>query len=192
MLELLESLDRDLFLMINGFNSPIADFFMWHASRKYHWLPFYLLLFYWVFKKYRFDIWKVVIGLAVIIVITDQVSVNIFKENFQRFRPCHNLDLKEIVHLINNKCGGKYGFISSHASNYFGISSFLGMILNKGNSMRNFYWLMLWASFISYSRIYMGVHYPSDVFVGAIFGLMVGLSIYGLVRKFKILKTDHD
>jgi len=186
-MEFLEELDRKLFLLINGFHSPFADFLMWNASRKFHWLPFYLLLLYWVFKRYGLQIWKIALGTATLILVADQFSVNLFKDVFERYRPCHNLELKDTVHLVFNKCGGKYGFISSHASNTFAISSFLGMLLNKGKSMTAFFGMMLWAIFITYSRIYLGVHYPSDVFVGAVFGLSLGLSAYYVFQKFQLL-----
>ena len=89
---------------------------------------------------------------------------------------------------MNNKCGGQYGFISSHAANYFGISSFLGLLLNRVYNKNAFAWMMLWAAFISYSRIYLGVHYPSDVFVGAILGLILGIGLFYIFKRFKILK----
>ena len=121
MLEYLEEIDRFLLLKINGFHFPLADYLMWHASRKYHWLPVYLVILYFTIKRYKFQLWKVALAVAVLILLTDQISVQLFKNVFERYRPCHNLELKEVIHLLRNKCGGQYGFISSHASNYFGI-----------------------------------------------------------------------
>ena len=191
MFEYLEEIDRALLLAINGFHHPIADFFMWHASRKWHWLPVYLILLYFAVKKYKFQLWKIALGVAVLIALTDQISVKLFKEVIERYRPCHNLELKEVIHLLRNKCGGKYGFISSHASNYFGICSFLGMMLNKKGSLKAFYLMLFWAAFISYSRIYMGVHYPSDILAGAALGLILGLSMYRMFKKYRFI-NDVD
>ena len=180
MLEQLEIWDRALFLFLNSFHSSTLDIIMWNISGKLQWIPLYALLLYFILKKYRKQSWIIVLGAVAAVTLADQLSVNLFKEVFERWRPCHNIDLKEVVHLVNNKCGGQFGFVSSHAANTFAVAGLLGAFLSK----RIFYLLLTWASLVAYSRVYLGVHYPADIFGGAILGLLIALLIYIITTKF--------
>jgi undecaprenyl-diphosphatase len=120
--------------------------------------------------------------IILLITLADQSSVHLFKEVFERLRPCHNPELQEYIHLVKGHCGGKYGFISSHAANTFALAVFL----------KNIYrirWLSVlllsWATIVSYSRIYIGVHYPFDVIAGVVWGALLGYGIYRLYLLFE-------
>ena len=122
--------------------------------------------------------------IALLITLSDQGSV-LIKIFFQRYRPCHNGIIADIVHLVKGKCGGQYSFVSSHASNCFAFAIFAGLLL-KRKLKRVFIPLVLWASLISYSRIYLGSHYPADVFGGALLGIVLG---YLMVKMYSYFQT---
>lgn len=179
MLEKLIHFDQELFLLLNGAHNSFFDFVMFWASNKLIWLPLYILLGFLVFKKLKWKGFYVILAIVVLITFTDQVSVKLFKNLFERLRPCHEPLLEGMVHIVKNHCGGKYGFVSSHASNVFAISMFMGLFFRK-NSRYTLLFLMIWALFVSYSRIYLGVHYPGDIFGGALLGIIFGWLIYKL------------
>ena len=175
MLEFLKNIDTQLFVFLNGIHSPAWDKIMWWITGTNSWIPMYAIIVGYIIYKFR---WKAIITLifiAMVVTLTDQISVHGFKEVFQRLRPCHNPELKNIVHLVNNKCGGKFGFVSSHAANTFGVAFFLSNLFkNKYFSI----FIFLWASVVSYSRIYLGVHYPFDILGGAALGSILGFLVY--------------
>lgn len=175
MLEFLEHIDQQIFLFLNGMHNSFFDVFFWWFSNKYFWFPFYTLLIFILIKRDKKKGVFAVLALIVLVTLTDQGSVHLFKNVFQRYRPCHNLDLQGLVHIVNNKCGGTFGFVSSHASNAFALAIFtLLYFKNKTHS-----WIiLLWATIMAYSRIYLGVHYPADVVVGGIFGGILGWLIF--------------
>lgn len=163
-----------MFLFLNDMHSPFWDKIMWFISDKESWYPLYLLIIIYIIYKYRWHSIMLLFFIALLIFFSDQGSVQLFKEVFKRLRPCHEPAIKEMVHIVNNKCGGQYGFISSHASNSFAIAAFLGVVFNR----RWFAWSILgWAVVVSYSRIYLGVHYPLDIIFGGIFGALLGVII---------------
>lgn len=176
-MDTLISWDQQLFLLINGAHSAFLDSVMYWFSDKWIWLPVYAILFFLIVRNFRSKTWVVLLGAVLLVVLTDQLSVKLFKDVFMRLRPCHEPDLEGMVRTLYGQCGGKYGFISSHAANTFGIALFVGLLLRP-----NLKWLLpvliVWATLVSYSRIYLGVHYPGDVLVGAIIGGLLGALIF--------------
>ena len=183
MIELLKNIDTKFFLFFNENHTPFMDTVMSIAENKFTWIPLYLLLLLFVWRKKREKLWLVVLSVVILITLSDQISVHLFKETFQRYRPCHNLFLQDKIHLINGECGGLYGFVSSHAANTFALITFLSLFFRRMDFALCMY---LWASFICYSRVYAGVHYPFDIVGGMALGIFLGLigyKIYMNVEK---------
>lgn len=187
MIEKLEELDRQLFLWLNGLHHPWLDQPMYYMSEGAFWIPVYVGMLYMVAKTYN---WKMallsLLGVGLTIFFADRGSVELFKEVFQRYRPSRNHEIGPLVHIVNDYRGGLYGFISSHASNFFGVSTFVFMLVRK-RFAKTAWLLFVWAALIAYTRIYLGVHYPSDIFVGTLYGVLCGLLAY-LIFRFIFLR----
>jgi len=185
MLDFLLNTDTKLFLLINGWHTPFFDVVMTYISAKLFWLPLYLLLLWLIIRDYGKKTFVLLLFIAAVLALTDQVSVHLFKNVFQRLRPCHNESLAALVHTVNNHCGGKYSFVSSHATNVFGIVAFMFGLLGK--RYKWLIWILLaWGVLVMYSRVYLGVHYPADVVAGAVVGMIIGslmLSAYRFTVK---------
>lgn len=182
LLERLDALDRSAFLALNGWHAPWADGLMVAMSEMLVWVPLYVLLLVVLQRRYGWKVFALSVPvIALMIFSSDTGSVVLFKSTFQRLRPCHEPALQGLVHLVNDHCGGRFGFVSSHASNHFAIAAFMALVLGGRPG-----WagpaLLLWAAAVAYSRIYLGAHYPGDVLVGGLFGLTVGSIWFGILR----------
>tara|TARA_X000000950_G_scaffold82567_1_gene103923 strand:- start:1081 stop:1668 length:588 start_codon:yes stop_codon:yes gene_type:complete len=187
MIEEILKLDSKLLIFLNNLGVPRFDNFWVSLSKIEANILMYLFLiclFFYIQKsRLKFaNILYLITVIAIMITITDQ-GANLFKDSFQRLRPCYDETLKDSIRLVKDNCGGKYGFFSAHASNSFSLAIFFGLLFR--NRIRYIILITLvYASFISYSRIYLGVHFPIDIIFGSLFGLFIGFSIY----KFVYLK----
>jgi undecaprenyl-diphosphatase len=171
-IEFLNEVDTRLLLFLNGLNNSFFDFLMYWISYKFTWLPLYIFFLYLLIRKYKLKALWIMLFVGLLITFSDQFSV-MFKNHFLRLRPCHNEEINFLIHTVKDKCGGRFGFVSSHAANSFSLAIFLIPFL-KSYSQRLPILLIAWATIVSYSRIYLGVHYPGDILGGALMGIMAG------------------
>ena len=181
-IELIKGLDTSFFLLINGLHSPFFDNFMWIVSAKLTWIPLYLSVLYLLIRTYKKEPVWIILTVVFCIVISDQTASGMLKEFFKRLRPSHVESLKSVIHLVKGYEGGLYGFASSHAANSVGFALLTSLILSD-----RFYSLLLlcWALLVSYSRIYLGVHYPGDILGGILVGTLAAIFSFWLLIRIR-------
>jgi undecaprenyl-diphosphatase len=183
MLETLSDWDTQLLLFLNQFHWPWLDQVAMLATRTEYWIPLFVFLLYLIFSDYKKEAWLVLLGIAVTILLADQITSSLMKPFFQRLRPSHQPALEGILHIVDGYRGGTYGFASSHAANTTGIALFIFLLFREKYKI---IWLMfVWAFVMSYTRVYLGVHYPGDMIVGALVGAACGFSAFRMYEFAK-------
>ena len=182
MLEKILDYEHNLFLQLNSFHSSFGNQFMWLFSSKIAWLPLVIFFIVVIFYKNR-SRWKEVLlifaAIALVVTLCDQFASGFCKPFFSRLRPTHHPDFMNEVNTVYGYRGGLYGFISSHAANAFGIATTTSLIFKYRFYSVMFY---IWATVNSYSRIYLGVHFISDIVPGIIVGIFFGWIAYKLFK----------
>jgi undecaprenyl-diphosphatase len=165
---------------------------MYWASDKLFWLPFYAFLVFIIIKEYKKQSISILICIGILITACDQIASHLIKNSVKRLRPSHEPLLQKIIHLSKAGPGGQYGFVSSHSANAFGLATFLILLLpERYNPLK---WILgFWAVLVAYSRIYNGVHYPLDVIVAALIGVLLGVLVIRIMKfdffsRFQILQ----
>jgi undecaprenyl-diphosphatase len=172
MIEQLIEYDKELLQFLNSFHTPWLDPVILFLTATFAWLPLYLFLVYLVVKEFKKESWMILLGVIVTILLADQITASIMKPYFARLRPSREPTLEGLIHLVGGYTGGQFGFASSHAANTFGTATFYFLLFGK--TKRWIGWLFLWAAFMTYTRIYLGVHYPGDIIVGGTIGVLCG------------------
>ncbi len=182
MIEWLQQLDTTLFLYLNSLGTPFWDPIMIFFSGKLTWLPLYILIVLFMYWQFGWRLVWPLLGAALVVTLADQTSVHLFKNIFERLRPCHEPALQDIVRLATGRCaGGRFGFVSSHAANTFAVAVYLSFLFKRKWFSA---FILIWAAGVSYSRIYLGVHYPGDVIGGVILGAICGYAVWNLLFGF--------
>ena len=190
MLETLKEIDTQWFLWINSHHTTALDWTMWTLSQHWSWAVVIVLAFMLLtLRKEPRRWWLVAIGVVLCFLLADQGSV-LIKDTVCRLRPCHAL---EDVRMFRTHCGGQYGFVSSHAANAFAVALFF--VLRYWKRLKRQWPLLLlivWALATSYSRAYLGKHYPGDLVCGAILGCIIALIVWWLTDTIekKLRKSE--
>ena len=188
MLEQLIEWDKELLVFLNSFHTPWLDPVMLLITKTAFWIPLYAFLIYLMFRNFKKEIWFILIGATVIIILCDQITSTFMKPYFARLRPSQDPTMAGLLHHVNGYKGGLYGFSSGHAANTIGVALFVWLTLKPIYKWIG--WIFLWAALMTYTRIYLGVHFPGDIIVGATIGLGCGLLGYKLSsylrKRFKL------
>lgn len=183
--------DKDLF---NFFNhccyNDFMDAFMLVLTDRLTWIPLYVTLLYVIYKIFKQKTYWILLAVGILVAGTDLVSTKVFKNNVERWRPCREeaqLDF-EVRTLPDVSCS-KYGFVSSHAANTFGLAVFIGLLFFNKKKWP-LYALLFWASLVTFSRLYLGLHYPLDLLAGAMVGSFLAILVYFAFKKFWIPNVE--
>ena len=178
--------DKQAMIFLNNLGSSTFDPFWILVSEKWFWIPLYVIFLYFLYKNFnKKSLFYILLFIALGITASDQIA-NIFKFGFERLRPCHDPSLEGLLREV--KCGGKFGFYSAHSSNSFFVATYLTILLGKKIKQLP-YFLFVWAAIVAYSRVYLGMHFPGDIIIGAIMGILLAL-FFGTLAKKVIKKSE--
>ena len=178
--------DKQAMIFLNNLGSSTFDPFWILVSEKWFWIPLYVIFLYFLYKNFnKKSLFYTLLFVALGITASDQIA-NIFKFGFERLRPCHDPSLEGLLREV--KCGGKFGFYSAHSSNSFFVATYLTILLGKKIKQLP-YFLFVWAAIVAYSRVYLGMHFPGDIIIGAIMGILLAL-FFGTLAKKVIKKSE--
>ncbi|MBX2966229.1 MAG: phosphatase PAP2 family protein [Cyclobacteriaceae bacterium] len=170
-MEYIKQIDTELFFFLNGLHTPWLDPVMFYLTNTLTSIPLFIFLIYLLAKTYGKKIWVPLLCVGICIALADGTT-NKMKKGFGRLRPTHEVSIAEKVHKVNGYKGGKFSFASGHAANTFGLAMLVFLLLRKHYRFMGL--LFLWSGVVSYTRIYMGLHYPADIIVGLLIGLLFG------------------
>lgn len=196
MFEYLESIDRSIVLAVNGWNTPFLDQFFWYVTQTVTWIPLYLLVAYLIWRNHGTKTTVVFLVMALLMVAAvDSTTKFFFKDTVMRYRPSHNLLLEKHLHYFmedgHKYLGGKYGFFSSHASNNAAIA-LLSWFFLRGIYPHLKWILVVCVALIGLSRIYLTMHYLSDVICGVIWGILWAFLFWKLYQRFFAAKPTSE
>lgn len=177
MIDKLTEFDQELFRFLNKFHAAWLDPVMVFLTSTWAWLPLYGYLLFLIFKRFKVHTWVILLGITLTLVFANEITSSLMKPYFERLRPSWSPALESVIHLVNGYKGGRFGFASSHAANTFGAATFM-VLLFKSKSLPWKASLFLWPVIASYTRIYLGVHYPGDILVGGAVGALCGIFFF--------------
>ncbi len=191
MIEYLDAIDKSLLIYLNSLHCNFFDVFMWYVSKTATWMPMTLVLLFIVFRKNSKQSLLVIFGITLTILLADQISSGLIKGLVERFRPTHNPNIENLIHVVNGYRGGLYGFVSSHAANTLGVAIFISLLFRNKILCAT---LIFWSTLVAYSRIYLGVHYPGDILGGMCVGFFSGLIAYKIynLSSLKLFSVDTN
>ena len=192
MLDLILEYDHKLFLWLNNLGNESFDWFwMLMTNKLFNFFVYSIALIYLLKKTDIKSLISMILFLSILILISDQTS-NLFKNFFERLRPCHDEQIFNSMRLVKDSCGGLYSFFSAHASNSFALASFFFFVYYKIIQRKIILFFVL-ASLVSYSRVYIGVHYPLDIITGSIFGFVSGFILFKFwIFSLKRINTSNS
>jgi len=190
-IEFLNQTDQQLMLTLNGLNAPWLDQIWYMISYPLTWIPLYCTILVAALHKYRFTrrMLGVILLFAFAVIISNHICSEILKPWVGRLRPSNlDSDICSMIHIVNGYRGGRFSFPSSHACNSFAVMLSVALVFRNRLATSAF---VFWAVIHSYSRIYLGVHYPGDILVGTIIGLIVTYLVYLVVNHYFHLHSDE-
>lgn len=190
MIDYLINLDSEILLFFNGMHCAFFDRFMLVFTGKFVWIVMYVAILYAIIRKFS---WKTtlcyVIAIALVITISDQLVASVIRPYYERLRPANLQNpISTFIHIVDGYRGGLYSFPSCHAANSFALAMITSLIFS---SRRYTTFIFIWAIVNSYTRLYLGVHYPGDLIVGALIGSFVGALIYSVTRLIVVKTSSH-